>query len=191
MVQIVLIRPGCTDYDQQRRIQGTLDVPLNGQGILEVSQMIEPLRELKLESLYTSESQPSVQTAEAICQALGVKIKKLDQMENLDFGLWQGMLIDEVRLKQPKVYRQWQEMPRNICPPEGEMLADAEQRVRSAMVKLLKRHKEGAVGLVVPEPLASLVRHFLQPGELGDLWKATTDHGRWEILDIVPAAAAS
>ena len=30
MVQIVLIRPGSTDYDQQGRIQGTLDVPPDG-----------------------------------------------------------------------------------------------------------------------------------------------------------------
>lgn len=27
MVQIVLIRPGSTDYDEQGRIQGTLDIP--------------------------------------------------------------------------------------------------------------------------------------------------------------------
>ena len=36
MVQIVLIRPGSTDYDEQGRIQGTLDIPLNDQGADEV-----------------------------------------------------------------------------------------------------------------------------------------------------------
>jgi len=190
MVQIVLIRPGCTDYDQQRRIQGTLDVPLNAEGSTEVARMTDELRELKLEVLYASDSQPSLQTAEAIAEALDVKLKKLDQMENHNFGLWQGMQIDEVRLKQPKVYRQWQEMPQNICPPEGEMLSEAEERVRASMNKILKRHKEGAVGVVVPEPLATLVRRFIVQGELGDLWKVTADHGRWEVLEVVPADVA-
>ena len=37
MVQIVLIRPGSTDYDEQGRIQGTLDIPLNEQGTREVA----------------------------------------------------------------------------------------------------------------------------------------------------------
>ena len=41
----------------------------------------------------------------------------------MNHGLWQGMIIDEVKRKQPKVYKQWQEHPENVCPPEGEMLA--------------------------------------------------------------------
>ncbi len=40
------------------------------------------------------------------------------------------------------------------------------------MTKLLKRHKEGVIALVVSEPLATLVRQFLKHDELGDLWKA-------------------
>lgn len=186
MPQIVLIRPGSTDYDQQGRIQGTLDVPLNEQGNAEVAQAIDELRDLKLEAIYTPTCQPALQTAEAIAEALGVKLKKLVRMQNLDHGLWQGMLIDEVRLRQPKVYRQWQDRPQQICPPDGEMLDEAADRVRSTMAKLLRRHKSGAIGLVVSEPLASLVRQFLGQGELGNLWKATTERDRWEVLDIQP-----
>ena len=170
MVKIVLIRPGSTDYDQQRRIQGTLDVPLNKEGNAEVTRLIEALRPLKLEAVYAPGCQPALATAEAIAKAFDVKLKKLGRMHNLDHGLWQGMRIEEVRLRQPKVYRQWQEMPQRICPPGGEMLGEAADRVRTAMAKLLKRHKEGVIGLVVPEPLASLVRNVLNHDELGDLW---------------------
>ena len=86
---------------------------------------------------------------------MDIKLRKLDRMENLNHGLWQGLPIDEVRLKYPKVYRQWHEQPEMICPPDGEMLTEAAQRVEQAMTRLLKRHKEGVVGVVVPEPLAS------------------------------------
>jgi probable phosphoglycerate mutase len=184
MSQIVLIRPGSTDYDQQGRIQGTLDVPLNEEGCNEVARVIDEVAHLKLEAVYAANCQPALATAEAIAKASGVKLKKLDRLRNLDHGLWQGMRIDEVRRKQPKVYKQWQEKPQCICPPEGEMIEDAEDRVRSAVGKLLKRHKEGAVALVVPEPLASLVRRVVDQGELGDLWKAAGGHGRWEVLDV-------
>ena len=187
MVRIVLIRPGSTDYDQEQRIQGTLDVPLNEEGNAEVDRLIDALRPLQLDVVYAPGCQPAMATAEAIAKALDVKLKKLDRMHNLNQGLWQGMLIDEVRRKQPKVYRQWQEKPQCICPPEGEMLDQAEDRVRASMTKLLKRHKEGVVGLVVPEPLASLVRgYLLHQGELGDLWKATACHGRWEVVEVQP-----
>lgn len=190
MVQIILIRPGTTDYDQQGRIQGALEVPLNEEGASEVTRLTEELRALGIEAVYAPPCEPARQTAQAIATALKVKFKKLDRMQNVNHGLWQGLLIDEVRRKQPKVYRQWQERPDNVCPPQGEMLGQAEQRVRMAMSKLLKRHRDGVIGLVVPEPLASLVRRYVSHGELGDLWKAAAEHGRWEILETEPRTAA-
>lgn len=186
MLQIVLIRPGSTDYDQQERIQGALDIPLNEQGSSEVAQVIGELADRGIQTIYAPASEPAHQTAEAVAEGLGIKLKKVDRLQNLDHGLWQGMLVKDVRRKQPKVYRQWQEQPQNVCPPEGEMLGQAEDRVRAAVTKLLRRHKEGVIGLVVPEPLASLVRRFLQQGELGDLWKVTNGHGQWEVLEIEP-----
>jgi hypothetical protein len=66
------------------------------------------------------------------------------------------------------------------------MLEAADQRVRLAMMKLLKRHKDGMIGVCVPEPLLSLVRRFIAHGELGDLWKPTNGHSRVEILQVEP-----
>jgi broad specificity phosphatase PhoE len=186
MLQIVLIRPGSTDYDVQQRIQGSLDIPLNDQGLAEADQTAERLRGRGIEAVYAPVSQPAMQTAERIAKALGIKRKKIERLQNLHQGLWEGMLVEDVRHKQPKVYRQWQEQPENVCPPEGEMLSAADDRVRTALVKLLKRHKEGAIGLVVPEPLLSLARRFITHGELGDLWKAPNGHGRLEVLAVDP-----
>ncbi len=188
MLQIVLVCPGSTDYDAQERIQGTLDVPLNDQGNTEVAQVINELRRQGIEAVYASPCEPAQQTGKAVAEAIGVKFKKLDRMKNLDHGLWQGMRVKEVRNKQPKVYRQWQEQPETVCPPQGEMLAEAEQRVRACLTKLVKRHKNGVIALVVPEPLLSLVRHFVKHDELGDLWKAANGRGRWEILRVEPEA---
>jgi probable phosphoglycerate mutase len=186
MLQVVLIRPGCTDYDAQQRIQGSLDIPLNEQGASEVAQTAEALRDKGLETVYTPVSQPALQTAEMLAKALGIRHKKIERLQNLNQGLWQGMPVEDVRYKQPKVYRQWQEQPENVCPPDGEMLSEADERVRVALVKLLKRHKEGTIGLVLPEPLLSLARRFIGRAELGDLWKAPFCRGRFEVLAIVP-----
>ena len=112
--------------------------------------MIEELRGQNVEVVYCPCCEPAKQTAQAIAQGLDIKLRKLDRMENLNHGLWQGMPIDEVRLKHPKVYRQWHEQPELVCPPEGEMLSQAAQRVEQAMTRLLKRHKEGVVGWSSP-----------------------------------------
>ncbi|HEY4760630.1 MAG TPA: histidine phosphatase family protein, partial [Thermoguttaceae bacterium] len=94
--------------------------------------------------------------------------------------------IKDVRHKQPKVYRQWQEQPGLVCPPEGEMLSAAEERVRLAMMKLLKKHKEGIIGICVPEPLLSILRCFITNCKLGDLWNPSNGHGMIEILQVEP-----
>jgi broad specificity phosphatase PhoE len=184
MLQIVLIRPGSTDYDVQGRIQGSLDIPLNEQGLAEAAQTAERLRDCGLEMVYAPATQPPLETAQVIAKALGIKLKKIERLENHHQGLWEGMLVEDVRHKQPKVYRQWQEQPENVCPPEGEMLGEADDRVRAAVTKLLKRHKEGTIGLVLPEPLLSLARRFLSHGELGDLWKAPNGHERFETIAV-------
>jgi len=184
MLQLVLIRPGSTDYDQQERIQGTLDIPLNEKGRAEVAQVTEQLRDKGIEIIYTPASQPAEQTAKAIAKALDIKLRKLDRLQNLNQGLWQGMPIQDVRHKQPKVYRQWQEQPETVCPPQGEMLGHADERVRTTLIRLLRRHKEGVVGLVIPEPLLSLVRRFLTHADLGDLWRPRNGQKPWEILQV-------
>jgi broad specificity phosphatase PhoE len=188
MLRIVLIRPGATDYDGEERIQGALDIPLSRQGLMEVAKAVDQLRDLKIEMIYTSPCESAVQTSEVLAKDLDARLKKLDRMQNINLGLWQGAQVGEVRHKQPKVYRQWQEQPENVCPPDGEMIEQADQRIAATMSKLLRKHKDGVIGLVVPEPLASLVRRHLKHDELGDLWKALAGHGRWEILDIEPAA---
>ncbi len=184
MLRLILIRPGTTDYDLQGRIQGTLDIPLDDQGTVEAKRLGEQLRSEGLEVVYAPLSEPAHQTGEILAGILGVKLKRIDQMQNLDHGLWQGMLIDEVRRKHPKVYRQWQEQPESVCPPDGEMLGQAEERVRATMLRLLKRHRDGAIGVVLPEPLASMLRAFVKHEGVGDLWKAAGERAWWEVLEV-------
>jgi broad specificity phosphatase PhoE len=186
MLEMVLIRPGSTDYDVQQRIQGSLDIPLNEQGMAEAAATAELLRDKSLEILYSPGTQPSLQTAEIIAKKLKLKRKKLDRLENLHLGLWEGMLVEDVRHKQPKVYRQWQEQPENVCPPDGEMLDAADDRIRAALTKLLKRHRDGIIGLILPEPLRSLARRFVSNEPLGDLWKAVSAHQCVETLTMEP-----
>jgi probable phosphoglycerate mutase len=190
MLTVILIRPGSTDFDEQGRIQGTLDVPLNEQGIAEVARLADELRVSGLEAIYHSACSSALRTAEVLGTVLNLKPKRLDNFQNLDHGLWQGMRVEEVKRKHPKVYRQWQEQPDSVCPPEGETLDAARTRVQGVLRKLLRKHREGTIGLVVPEPLARLVRCQLSHSEVGNLWTAGEEHGSFEVIAVGPELAA-
>jgi phosphoserine phosphatase len=192
MFKILLIRPGVTEYDQQGRIQGTLDIPLCEDGRRQVDAMVEELRGQSIAAIYTSPSQSAEQTADALGKTLDLKVKTLDSLHNLDHGLWQGMLVTDVKTKQPKVYRQWQDQPETVCPPQGEPVHDAEERLQQAVAKLAKKYKSDVlVALVLPEPLASLLRHVLRHDDLGDLWTSRNGTAPWEIIEFAPAAIDS
>jgi broad specificity phosphatase PhoE len=183
MVQILLVRAGSTDFDDQGRIKGTLDIPLNEAGQGQTARLVSDLHGTEIDNIYASPCRSAKQTAEALAADHELKVKFLDELQNLDHGLWHGKLIEEVRLSQPKVFRQLQDHPETVCPPEGEPVSAALERVRAVINRLIRKHGEATIALVIPEPVASLVRAVVCQCEVGDLWKAECECGGWEMLE--------
>jgi broad specificity phosphatase PhoE len=155
MPDVVLIRPGCTDFDEHNRIQGVLDLPLNHRGQAQVLSLIARLQDVSLDVVYTAPSEPARSTAQAICEQCGSSLKEVDDFRNLNHGLWQGLQVDDVRRKYPKVFKQWQESPETVRLPEGETVAEAVDRIRRGLRKCLKRKR--TIGIVASEPLATMI----------------------------------
>jgi phosphoserine phosphatase len=188
MTQIVLIRPGSTDFSTEGRIQGNLDVPLNDKGNAEVAQLCSEMGATSLDLIYYSGTEPASRTAHLLAQALGVKCKPLTQLENMNQGLWQGLLVEEVRRKQPTVYRHGEDSPECLRPPGGEAVCDVQARVAGAMTKLMKKHREGTIGLVAPEPVASFVQAWLTRTEPRELWRGAKPCS-WELISTLGASS--
>lgn len=186
MIRIVLIHPGASLYDEQGRIQGNLDIPLCDAGRAQALAAVPELQKVELAALYCAPCAAALETADLLAKPLKLKVKTLDELENLNQGLWQGMLIDDVKHKQTKVYKQWLEHPESVCPPNGEMLGDALERIEAGLEKVVKKHRQGGIGLVVPEPLASLIRYRLTGCGLGDLWKVCGRGGKIEQFELHP-----
>jgi hypothetical protein len=55
---------------------------------------------------------------------------------------------------------------------------------------VLKKHKaDRVVAIVVPEPLASVVRHVLRHDEWGDLWQSANETAQWQLIEVPEPAA--
>jgi broad specificity phosphatase PhoE len=188
LAQVLLIRPGATLYDEQNRVQGVLDIPLSERGKAEAARLAEFLAETQetseVAALYCGPGENVVRTAEIIGKALGLRPKRIDELRNLDQGLWQGLQVDEIKRRNTKLFRQWIEDPRTICPPQGETVEDALERVKAAFKPLVRRHQDGEeFALVVGEPLASLVSCLLKRAPRPQLDDQLPCCG-WERIDI-------
>jgi broad specificity phosphatase PhoE len=144
-----------------------------------------------LEALYCGPGESTTSTAEIIGKALGLRPRRIEELRNLDFGLWQGLQIEEIKRRNTKLFRQWIEDPRTICPPQGETVESALERVRTAMKPLIRRHQDGEFfGLVVGEPLARLVSCFLRRTPRLQLDEQLSCCG-WERIEIAPDLLAN
>lgn len=155
MPDVVLIRPGCTEFDEQNRIQGSLDLPLSRRGQQQVELVVRQLRGVRLDVVYSAPCEPARSTAIAVCEECGATFKELADFRNFNHGLWQGLQVDDARRKYPKVFKQWQESPETVCLPEGETMAEAVERIERGLRKCLKRKRN--VGIVASEPLATVI----------------------------------
>jgi len=166
MTQVVLIRPGATVYDEQNRVQGVLDVPLSDRGWAEVAELAgklsAPLAGSELSALYSGPSENAVRTAEAVGRALGLRPRRVEELSNLDLGLWQGLQVEEIKRRHLRVFRQWIEDPCTVDPPHGESVEGAMSRIKAALKPLFKRHRDEAIGLVACEPIAQLIACYLR-----------------------------
>jgi broad specificity phosphatase PhoE len=190
MVQILVVQAGSTEFDEQGRIKGTLDIPLSDAGRGQVGKLIGELHDTRIDQIYASPCRSAWQTAELLAADHGLKAKSVNELQNLDHGLWHGKLIDEVRVSQPKVFRQVQDHPATVCPPQGEPVGTALERLRGLIARLVRKHRSGTLALVVAEPLASLLRAVLSEAEPGDLWKSECGCAGWQMIDVQPEKVA-
>lgn len=187
--RVLLIRPGATDFDDQGRMKGSLDMPMSERGRQQADLLAEQLGHFRVGTIYTAPSESARETAKRLAQGRpDVRIKVIDAFRNVDHGLWHGKLIDEVRRNLPRVYRQGQDCAGDICPPGGESIRDAKARVIKAVRKVLRKSGEEVIAIVIPEPMASVVQSLLSGKDLIDLWNAETDSGRWELIESVTMA---
>ena len=190
MTQVILIRPGATAYDEQNRVQGILDIPLSDRGRAEVAQLAERLAEpesatLAMAAIYCGPGESVVRTAEIIGKALGLRPRRIDDLRNLDQGLWQGLQLDEIKRRNLKVFRQWLDDPVTVCPPQGETIASALERIKGALRPLIRRHPDEVIGLVVGEPIGQLIACHLRREARVQL----DDHvptGGFERIEVAP-----
>ncbi len=158
MSTIMLIRAGVTDYDDDHRLLGTLNVPLNSRGRQQIDEVIQQLQERQLnpELILGSPDDPAAESAKLLSGAIPTaKLKLVEELRNVNQGLWQGLPEDEVRARFPRIFRSGRGNPAGICAPEGESLADACRRIEGVLERAIRKYSQVAV--LAPEPLATAV----------------------------------
>lgn len=184
MLKIFLVRPGSTEFDEQGRIKGSLDIPLSSTGKEQVQKVAAEIGGFDISRIYTAPCQSAQETAKELSRDGKIKVKIVEGLTNLDHGLWHGKRVEDVKATQPRTYRQFADNPEMTCPPEGETLQSAKERVVKSLNRLIRKNQNGQIVLVVPDPLATIIRSILECKSIGDLWQTECESCYWEVIDV-------
>ena len=147
MAEVILVRHGQTAWNIAEVFRGQIDIELDTTGLKQAELLAEYLNHRNLEAVYSSPLQRAVQTAEAIVRHHGLTVEITLGLNDIDFGDWQGLSLEEVSNKFSKLYSAWVSAPHRVKIPSGESLDDVRQRATTLVNEVVKKH-EGAVVLV-------------------------------------------
>lgn len=185
---VYLVASGSTVWEQDERLQGNTDLPLSPEGTERVARAAahQPLPE-QLRVIYTAPDEASRQTAAALAAEAHARVRPIEELEEMDLGLWQGMRQTELADRYAKAFGQWQTEPGSVAIPEGESLQDAADRVRKVFNRLLDRHGDEPFAVVLRPILLGLARRYLR-GEALDKWRGEVPEQLVERVEVARPA---
>ncbi|MDY6913718.1 MAG: histidine phosphatase family protein [Planctomycetota bacterium] len=179
MAKLYVIPTGRTTWEEQDRVESAAGAPLCEQGIQCVQDLAKELTPHNIRTVYVSSGEAERQTAKLLAKVLKIKMRPDRDLREIDYGLWQGLMLQEIKRRQPKLYHQWIESPASVRPPGGETLAEADRRLRQALSRIVKRQKEDAALLVLRPVALGLVRCALADEPINNLPQHMDRSFRW------------
>jgi len=137
---LYLIRHAETDNNRARprRLQGRRTDPgLSDEGHRQAEATGRFLAELAIDAVYASPLLRARQTAEAIAGPQRLSVEVVDDLTEVDVGVWDGLGWDEIERNHPEAYRHFMD-DASIHPYlGGENLTTVQQRAVPALENLM------------------------------------------------------
>ncbi len=179
-ITLALIRCGETTWDVEGRLHGRSDLPLSIDGRTAVSEDVATLDGGRLGTIYHPPDDAAIETAQIVAGSAGSRAKAVAELADPDLGVLEGLTAKDFADRFSKRYKQWQEDPLTLTPPEGEPLVDARARLFEAVSRVARRTRHEEIGIVLHPVGLGLLRCWLSERPAADLWSMVRTRPRIE-----------
>ncbi|MEU3275323.1 bifunctional RNase H/acid phosphatase [Saccharomonospora sp. NPDC006951] len=195
--RLLLLRHGQTPMSVERRYSGRGDVSLTEHGKAQAeaaARRLAGMRGLADEdgpaTIVASPLTRTMQTAQAVADAIGGRVTTHPGLVETDFGEWEGLTFAEATERDPEIHRRWMS-DTSVPAPGGESFDEVHRRVRKALDELFASHAGQQVVVVSHvTPIKSLLRMGLDAGP-SLLFRLHLDPASLSIADFYPDGNAS
>ena len=138
--RIFLVRHGATVLTAEDRFAGSTNVQLSDEGRGQASRLAERLRPAKINAVYASPLDRTMETARILAAPHGLEVKPCDGMREISHGHWEEMTRKEVDQKYPQEAAEWEKDPYTFAPSGGESGLAVTARALPALMEILRAH---------------------------------------------------
>jgi alpha-ribazole phosphatase/probable phosphoglycerate mutase len=177
---LILVRHAHTNL--AGRFCGHSDPPLSEQGLAQLADLNQRLKNVSPTHIFCSDLQRARQTAEPIAQRCQLQPNLLASLRELAFGSWEGLDWDQVMARDPVYAQRWLDLSPSIPAPGGESFEDFLSRIHGAMNAIATEVQDGCAVVVTH---AGVIRTFL--GDLAQVRSSPLDFSKcdytscWEV----------
>ena len=180
-LKLYIVRHGETEWNVIKRFQGQLNTPLTEKGMEKLRETGKNLENVLFEEVYTSELERTVKSAEIILnenrgyKKKKMELKKLAELNEVYFGVWQGLKYEEVFLKYPEEANNYFYNVKNYKAEnvEAENLKDALERFLRGINKILDNHKSGNILIVTHGTVFEMFINYVGNSSIFDIDERT------------------
>ncbi|MGR8942205.1 MAG: histidine phosphatase family protein [Gammaproteobacteria bacterium] len=147
-LKIYLLRHGETTYSQRGAYCGILDAALTAEGKQMAHYFAEAYRSIPWDGVYVSPMKRAIETAQPLCDALGLSMQIRDGLREIGYGEWEDREQDDVKTHYEQDYLRWQTDPAWNPPTGGETAIQIAARALPVITEIDSTYKSGNVLVV-------------------------------------------
>ncbi len=171
-MKIVLVPCGRTEWQDEGRLLGRVELPLSPRGERECAEWAKQLATLNVNRILHGPDDLATRTAAVLARQLSVATRQLDELCEVDLGLWAGLTEAQLKRRFATAFRELRDAPLNVSPPGGESFSAAAERVRNCLCRQFRKNGASAIAVVL-RPLAfALARCVLADADPAELWES-------------------
>jgi broad specificity phosphatase PhoE len=144
-MQLLLIRHGETLWNREGRIQGTSDIELSETGIRQAEKLAWSLRDAAIGAVHASPLKRAYRTAEIVNRYHGKIIAVHPGLMEMNQGDFEGLSFRELMAREKEFLKRWAADPASVRMPNGETLAELQERAWRAVAEILDGGQNAAV----------------------------------------------
>lgn len=160
---IFFVRHGQTEWNNIKKVQGQLDIPLSETGIIQAQEVAKFFATHIFDTIMSSDLQRAIQTATIINEYHKHTIKLEPLLREQHYGIAQGLLRDQVPLQFAHVSHKPLNQPEpEYHVPQAETYAQLVERAIRALERIVASHGGQTILIVAHDKLIrSIVRYSL------------------------------